>query len=284
MTNLPDIQLGSPMRNIEIKQVGVSSLLFPFKLQSALPGNPVYDVLAEVSIRTDLNEQTKGISMSRLPICLKKHLGTKLMKHGVIFEILEDVAEIVGSRNSFISFKFKMPVLRKAPLSGEEALLYHNCYFEGQFVDGLNYFFQGVKVQYASYCPCSAALCKHLAENGSAGFPHAQRSFATVVVHTGIYCTVWLEELVAIVEKSIKTLPFPIVKRIDEQELARIAASAPIFVEDAIREISYNLNADKRFNDWWVKCVHEESIHQHEAFAINFKGRNFFSNSTNIII
>jgi GTP cyclohydrolase FolE2 len=45
-----------------------------------------------------------------------------------------------------------------------------------------------------------------------------------------------------------------------------------MFVEDAIREISYVLNSMPGVIDWIVKCSHEESIHTSEAIATNYKG------------
>ena len=83
---------------------------------------------------------------------------------------------------------------------------------------------------------------------------------------------VWLEDVIETVEGAIKTLPYPIIKRVDEQEIARIAAEHPIFVEDAIRQISEALDKREDIYDWIVKCTHEESIHPSEAIAINWKG------------
>lgn len=70
----------------------------------------------------------------------------------------------------------------------------------------------------------------------------------------------------------MKNVPTPILRRVDEQEFARRAAENPMFVEDAIRYISEGLDKDERILDWIVKCTHEESIHTHEAIAINWKG------------
>ena len=84
---------------------------------------------------------------------------------------------------------------------------------------------------------------------------------------------VWLEDIIEAVESKIKTLPYPVIKRIDEQEIARVAAENPMFVEDAIRLISQSLD-DMPIRDWIVKCSHEESIHTHEAIAVNWRGFN----------
>ena len=126
--------------------------------------------------------------------------------------------------------------------------------------------------RYASYCPCSAELCGHLGDNGSKGFPHNQRSFADILVEVNEDKYLWLEDIIETVENRIKTLPYPIIKRVDEQEIARVAAENPMFVEDAIREISMGLDERPEIHDWVVKCSHEESIHTSEAIATNWKG------------
>jgi GTP cyclohydrolase I len=132
-------------------------------------------------------------------------------------------------------------------------------------------FFQGANVQYASYCPCSAELSNDLKSKGSMGFPHAQRSYANILIEGEKYSYIWLEDIIESVELAIKTIPYPIIKRVDEQEIARIAAENPIFVEDAIRQISVQLDKLPAY-DWIVKCTHEESIHTSEAIAVNWKG------------
>jgi GTP cyclohydrolase I len=144
--------------------------------------------------------------------------------------------------------------------------------FEGRMEGDVFKFFQKVRVQYASYCPCSASLCQHLGENDTFGYPHAQRSYAEVLVEVIPPNIVWLEEIINLVEAAIKTIPYPVIQRVDEQEIARLAAENPIFVEDAIRKICYNLNKHSQIHDWIIKCTHEESIHTSDAIAISWKG------------
>ena len=61
---LPDVQCNEPTIKIPIKQVGVENVEVPFKLESKYGG--FHQLNANVSLRTDLNEDEKGISMSRL--------------------------------------------------------------------------------------------------------------------------------------------------------------------------------------------------------------------------
>jgi GTP cyclohydrolase I len=194
--------------------------------------------------------------------------------------------ENVGGSSAFMRFNFRMPVNKKSIKSDNVFPIYYQCKFEGQIFkvkdvqsnDDLDWpvidkyrFFQGVRVQYASYCPCSAELCGAL---DGKGFPHNQRSFAHVLVEkdteNGYY--IWLEDIIEAVENNIATLPYPIIKRVDEQEIGRIAAENPMFVEDAIRKISNSVNQIPGVIDWIVKCIHEESIHTSEAVAVNWKG------------
>lgn len=272
MSNLPDIQCTEPNIRMPIKQVGVENVEVPFKLESKYGG--YHELIANVSMRTNLDENTKGISMSRLLLTLKPYLALPL-KHRLIKEILEDLLENVGGTESYMKFNFRLPIKRKSIKTENQFPLYYKCRFEGQRLrnarDEFN-FYQGAIVQYASYCPCSAELCGDLVNKGTYGFPHNQRSFANVLIEVIEPNYIWLEDIIEIVEAKIQTLPYPIIKREDEQEIARVAAQNPIFVEDAIRLISEGLNERGDIHDWVVKCTHEESIHTSEAIAVNWKG------------
>lgn len=287
--NLPDIQCTEPKIKMPIKEVGVENVEVPFMLESKYGG--ANKMTANVSMRTSLDENTKGISMSRLLLTLKNYLDlplkSKLIEH-ILKDILKNVAESQewGTTQASMKFEFRMPIMRKSIKSDNEFPIYYKCRFEGIVYD-VNYtdsankstrewyyrFFQGVKIQYASYCPCSAELCNAL---DGQGFPHNQRSFADVLVETDTYGNtyIWLEDIIEAVEKVIPTLPYPIIKRVDEQEIGRIAAENPMFVEDAIRAISKSIDQIPGVIDWIVKCSHEESIHTSEAIAVNWKGQN----------
>jgi GTP cyclohydrolase I len=263
-------------------QVGVENVEVPFRLESKYGG--FHQLNANVSIRTNLDEKTKGISMSRLLLTLKPYLDLPL-KHKLIKEILVKLRKNLETDITYMKFEFRMPINRKSILSNNEFPIYYKCKFEGQLFEGdipltsetdarvgIFRFFQGVTIQYSSYCPCSAELCGHLSETQSRGYPHNQRSFAEIVVEVVENNYVWLEDIIEAVENEIVTLPYPVIKRVDEQEIARIAAQNPMFVEDAIRKISKALDDKNELCDWIVKCTHEESIHTSEAIAINWKG------------
>jgi len=277
---LPDVQCTAPNIPTPIKQVGVENVQVPFLLESKYAG--YHKLLANVTMMTNLDESTKGISMSRLLLTLKPYLDLPLKNH-LIKEIIKTMLENVGGSSAFMRFEFKLPMKRKSIKTDNEFPIYYNCKFEGQIFQKefkltpdtkapaeLFRFFQGVTIQYASYCPCSAELCNDLKVPAH---PHNQRSFAHILTEVDTKSHyVWLEDIIEAVENKIHTLPYPIIKRIDEQEIGRIAAENPMFVEDAIRIISDSVDKLPGIKDWIIKCIHEESIHTSEAIAVNWKG------------
>ena len=270
--DLPDIQhtLEPPVK-IPIKQVGVQNVKTSFLLKY-LDGS-INQIIANTSMSTDLRSDMKGISMSMLIRSLVKFLDSPLNQETVkdVLKVFK-VAVESDSNDSFIRFDFSLPIQKKAPISGLEFPQFYNCSFEGRMIGSEFNFYQRVRVPYQSYCPCSASLCNHLEYYGYRGFPHAQRAFADVLIHVTDSEIIFLEEIIELVEKSVVNIMYPILKRVDEQEVARRAAENPMFVEDAIRLISKTLNDEARIKDFLVKCTHEESIHTHEAIAINWKG------------
>lgn len=277
--NLPDVQETEPTIKIPIYEVGVENVEVPFMIESKYGG--FHHMTANVSMRTDLDKNVRGISMSRLLLTLKPYLDIPL-KSKLIKEILSVLVNNVGGTSAFMKFEFKLPIIKKSIKTNNAFPLYYKCRFEGQLYkvksrpelhpDWHNTmyfrFFQGVEIQYASYCPCSAELSSCLPTKG---FPHNQRSFANILVETDTEQYVWLEDIIENIESQIQTLPYPIIKRLDEQEIARVASENPMFVEDAIRIISKSLDEMPGIIDWIVKCVHQESIHTSEAIAINYK-------------
>ena len=271
---LPDIQCTEPYLPMSIMRVGVENVEVPFSLESKTGG--FHQMVANVSMGTNLDENTKGISMSRLIRTLKPYLDLPL-KSKLIEEIIRVLLTRVGGKEAFMNFNFRLPIIRESIKSKNAFPIYYKCRFQGEIERpygdmqvGDNFrFFQGVTVQYASYCPCSAELCN---ASETKGFPHNQRSFAHILIESDGKTYLWLEDLIDAVENVIPTLPYPIIKREDEQEIGRIAAENPMFVEDAIRAISYSIDNLTGVKDWIIKCSHEESIHTSEAIAINWKG------------
>ena len=127
--SLPDIQCSMPEIQIPIMQVGVENVEVPFRLESKYGGH--HQLNANVSMRTNLDKDTKGISMSRLLLTLKPYLDLPL-KHNLIKQILFDLKKNLETDSVYMKFEFRMPVNRKSILSDNEFPIYYKCKFEGQ--------------------------------------------------------------------------------------------------------------------------------------------------------
>lgn len=278
MDNLPDIQETVPEICAPIQRVGVEKVELPFLLLLR-DGSPSHiQVHAEAEMVCFLNRLTRGISMSRFIRILKPYLRQPL-KRTTLESILRDFTKSLETNTASIKLKFKMPIIKKSPITDNEFPQYYQCSFKSVYSGNIFKFYESIRVQYSAYCPCSAALC----EEGKYGYPHNQRAFADILVQTNPKAYVWLEDIIDVVEKSVKTLPYPIIKRGDEKWIAGTAKSYPQFVEDSIRMISHRLNFENDVIDWFVKCTHEESIHTSNAIAINWKGKMGGFNETTYI-
>src|SRR5690606_11609801 len=154
----------------------------------------------------------------------------------------------------------------------------------------------GVKVLYSSTCPCSAALARQLfrdeflrkmgnqptvktadvaqwlsEDSSTVAVPHSQRSMAEVKVALFDNNLSPLA-LINRVEASLGTPVQGAVKRVDEQEFARLNAENLMFCEDAARRMKAALAALPFVVDFRIQASHLESLHPHDAVAITTKG------------
>ena len=110
-------------------------------------------------------------------------------------------------------------------------------------------------------------------EEGILATPHSQRSTAKALVrlddsHDDLPITALVDQL----EGALKTPVQSAVKREDEQEFARLNGKNPMFVEDAGRRLKTALDDDTRWEDFWVRVEHHESLHAHDAVGVFTKG------------
>jgi GTP cyclohydrolase I len=77
-----------------------------------------------------------------------------------------------------------------------------------------------------------------------------------------------IEELIAIAEQSGSAPVYALLKRPDERHVTMQAYDNPVFVEDVVRNAAALLREDPRVVSFTVKAVNQESIHDHNAFAV----------------
>jgi GTP cyclohydrolase-4 len=100
---------------------------------------------------------------------------------------------------------------------------------------------------------------------------HNQRNISTVMVEVPEEYDVEANDLIEIVEASVSSPTFEILKRSEEAHVVLAAHKNPKFVEDVVREILSRV-LDKYSNlpddvTVTVRSESEESIHKHNAFA-----------------
>jgi GTP cyclohydrolase I len=77
------------------------------------------------------------------------------------------------------------------------------------------------------------------------------------------------KEIIKGIEDCASAGVYPILKRPDEKWVTERAYERPRFVEDIVREIAVYLDSNHKdiLNGYSLRCVADESIHQHSAIA-----------------
>jgi GTP cyclohydrolase I len=258
---LIDIQNQSDHRMIAIDQVGVSDLRHPITVLDR--DNRSQQTTGTISISVSLPHRFKGTHMSRFIEVLTAHRGEFTMH--TFPAILADLKKRLEAESARIEVLFPYFLERTAPVSGAKALMDYECSFVAEANCKTADFVMGVKVPVTSLCPCSKAISDYGAHN-QRGIVHIEvRSSAGA---DGKPQLIWIEDLVEIAEQSASAPVYPLLKRPDERYVTMQAYNNPVFVEDLVRNVAQKLQADDRVAWFRVNVVNQESIHNHNAFAV----------------
>ncbi|HML26338.1 MAG TPA: GTP cyclohydrolase MptA, partial [Methanomethylovorans sp.] len=100
---------------------------------------------------------------------------------------------------------------------------------------------------------------------------HNQRGRGIISIEVASDDFISLEKVISIIERSMSSSVFELLKRSDEAMVVQTAHKNPKFVEDCVRTMAHNVV--KEFKDLpddaivTIKQINEESIHRHNAFA-----------------
>lgn len=278
--------------------VGMSQIELPLKVQIK---DQDFTVAAKAQAGVSLDEaQAKGIHMSRLFSATHEKLALQSLTVSSLKALLETFLQSHEGLSSHASFdvRFEAPVQRTALKSGQKSFRTYPFKVSARQT-GLNAqprVYIETMVTYSSTCPMSAALSRKLIQEkfsesfteekvdrkqviehlgstqGIVATPHAQRSFATLVVEVS-EDHLPLAELVDLIEEALQTPVQTLVKRVDEQEFALRNGQNLMFCEDAARRIAAAVRA-ARFADFSLEVRHAESLHPHDAVARTTAGKN----------
>ena len=255
-TLLPDTQNTKDIRNIVINQVGIKDILHPIKF--VIRDNESHPTVANFTMTVRLPENVKGTHMSRFIEILND--GECSFGIDAFMNLVQRVADKLDSSDAQIIVDFPFFRNKKAPSSGVESLLDYKVTLTGTIVNGEPELTLKVVVPVTSLCPCSKSISKYGAHN--------QRSHITIEAKAAKGETIYLEDLIDLAEEKASSELYAILKRDDEKVVTERAYENPAFVEDIVRDIAVELNANKKVNFYCLESENFESIHNHSAYAL----------------
>lgn len=251
---MKDVQNLPGLNSIDIDKVGVSDVFFPIEVLDKTQERQ--RTTAKVNMYVDLPCHFKGTHMSRFIEVLNHHRGEITIRNMGI--ILREISKRLEAKSTHMELSFKYFLEKEAPVSKAKSLIGYDCQFIGSYTkNGTEDFVLEVKVPVMNLCPCS----KEISETAA----HNQRSEVTIRLRFNDF--VWIEDVIALAEKSASCELYSLLKRPDEKFVSEQAYENPRFVEDIVRLIAQQLMEDDKIDWFSVRSVNFESIHNHNAYA-----------------
>ncbi len=251
---IADVQNSKDLRHIPINKVGIKDIRHPVRVRDRSEGEQ--HTIANFNMYVNLPHDFKGTHMSRFVEILNNHereVSVESFK-----QMLVEMAERLEAQSGHIEMSFPYFVNKTAPASKVQSLLDYDVTFIGEVHDGKTDMQIKVVVPVTSLCPCS----KKISDYGA----HNQRSHVTVTATINTF--IWVEELIDLIEQQASCELFGLLKRPDEKIVTERAYDNPKFVEDMVRDVAAQLNAEDRISAYVVESENFESIHNHSAYAL----------------
>ncbi|MBI5491763.1 MAG: GTP cyclohydrolase I FolE2 [Deltaproteobacteria bacterium] len=256
---LRDVQSEPDFRRIGIDKVGVKDVRYPIVVLDKK--NRFQHTIASINMYVDLPHQFKGTHMSRFVEILNEHRGEITVKN--FPDILAKMKKRFNASTAHLEVEFPYFVEKAAPVSKSKGLMEYRCKYSGSLSDKKDIMIE-VIVPVLTLCPCS----KEISERGA----HNQRGVVKVAVRFEGF--VWIEDIIARVERSASSPLYSLLKRVDEKYVTEQAYDNPMFVEDVVREVAINLGKIKKVKWFRVEAENMESIHNHSAYAFLERGEH----------
>lgn len=251
---IEDVQNTVDTRHLAIDKVGIKSIRHPVIVKDKSGGEQ--HTVAVFNMYVHLPQHFKGTHMSRFVEILN------INEHAISVEsfqtILREMVSRLEAESGHVEMTFPYFVNKAAPISGVKSLLDYEVTFIGEINQGKYDITVKVLVPVTSLCPCS----KKISDYGA----HNQRSHVTVTALINDF--IWIEDIIDVVEKQASCELYGLLKRPDEKYVTERAYDNPKFVEDMVRDVAAQLNAEKRIDAYTVESENFESIHNHSAYAL----------------
>ena len=250
---LCDKQSERDHRELRIDKVGVRGLRFPIEVRDKAHARQ--HTVATIGMFVDLPKEFKGTHMSRFLEVLNAHGNVVHVEN--IPDILYAMQKKFHAATSHLEMEFPYFMTKHAPVSRLPSLMDYTARFDAAACGAEIDFVLTVKANVTTLCPCSKAISSRGAHN--------QRGTVTVAVR--FRRSVWIEDLIAIIESSASSDLYALLKRQDEKYVTEHAYDNPVFVEDLVRNVALRLNAHPDITWYRVEAENYESIHNHNAYA-----------------
>ena len=262
---MKDKQSERDPRGVRIDRVGVKGLRYPIEVRDR--AHKTQNTIATIAMSVALPHHFKGTHMSRFVEVLNEH--GRVIHVENIPDILHQMRHRLDAEYAHLRIDFPYFIEKRAPVTGAPGMMDYGASFlasartpsrsklastENGGID----FVLGVSVPVTTLCPCSKAI--------SARGAHNQRGRVTLEVRSHV--TIWIEELIELVEASASCELYSLLKRKDEKHVTERAYDRPVFVEDLVRNIAVRLRKDRRVRWFRVEAENFESIHNHNAHAM----------------
>ncbi|MFH0824083.1 MAG: GTP cyclohydrolase FolE2 [Pseudomonadota bacterium] len=250
---ITDVQSMPDERNIPIDKVGVKGLRYPIRVKDRT--KVLQHTVGVFDLFVNLPRQFKGTHMSRFIEVLNEYRGEISMEK--FQEILEKIKLKLSARSAHMNVEFPYFIEKTAPVSGTPGVMSYTCFMRGSLAERFD-LIVGVEVPVTTVCPCS----KEISEYGA----HNQRGIVRVQLRFNKFF--WLEEIIEVVESSVSSEVYSLLKRPDEKFVTERAYENPMFVEDVVRATLSRLREKDNFPWYRIEAENFESIHNHSAYAM----------------
>jgi len=250
---LHDKQSERDHRELRIDKVGVRGLRFPIQVRDK--ARAVQNTVATIGMFVDLPKEFKGTHMSRFIEVLNAHGNVIHVEN--ITDILYAMQAKFQAATSHLEIEFPYFMVKRAPVTGKASVMDYRARFDAAACHKEILFLLTVTANVTTLCPCSKAIAAYGAHN--------QRGEVTVQIRSRK--AVWIEDLIAIIERSASSELYALLKRQDEKAVTERAYDNPVFVEDLVRNVALQLNAHPDVTWYKVEAENQESIHNHNAYA-----------------
>ena len=297
--SLRDVQAGAPATEVSLTRVGVRGVEKVIHVagtngaEGATTAAPLF--FAELEAFVDLNPRQSGVHMSRFEEVVNEAidqvvLGESLRAEELAAHVAERVRERQGGLRAEVRIEARYPETTAAPESGLATQEIYKLHGVAVASERGTRTLTGVEAQGMTACPCAQGLLADAARERleADGFDageidrileavpvatHNQRGIGQLHLGRpeGVELDIDARDLLRIVESSMSSEIYELMKRSDEAAVVEKAHRNPRFVEDVVREMVRQVaEAYPELRDGGFLVARQENletIHRHTVIA-----------------